>query len=127
MKAFIFVLVSLFVSINIALAHHSFAGAYDLNKPVAIEGTVVDWRWISPHVQLLVETADKDGNVITWNIELGARRALTVHLGWTQDMIQVGDKIKVVGYLSRREEHGAAASRITLASGEELRAVRQIQ
>jgi len=127
MKVLIYVLASFFVSINSATAHHSFAGAYDLDKPIVLEGTVVDWRWISPHVQLLIETADEDGILTTWNIELGARRALTVHLGWTQDMIQAGDQIKVAGYLSRREEHSAAAGRITIASGEELRAVRQIQ
>lgn len=108
-------------------AHHSFAGAYHLDKPINIEGKVVDWKWVSPHVQIYVEADAGDGSSIVWDVELGAPRALRVHLGWSVDMIQIGDEIKIAGYLSRSDEHGAAAGRIILANGEELRAVRQIE
>ena len=42
-----------------AHAHHSFAAQFDVNKPVAFEGTVTKVEWMSPHVYFYVDVAQE--------------------------------------------------------------------
>ena len=52
-----------------ASAHHSFAGQFDPNSSMEIEGELIEVRWANPHAELRVRTVDKAGKVVVWSLE----------------------------------------------------------
>ena len=75
------------------LAHHSFA-MFDQNNPIELEGTVQEFKYISPHSFILLQVTDKDGGTTVWNLEGGAPSALARD-GWTNATLKAGDEVKM--------------------------------
>jgi hypothetical protein len=50
-------------------AHHSVAGQFDVNNPMAWEGVVTKVDWINPHIYLYVDVTDAGGAVTEWRLE----------------------------------------------------------
>jgi hypothetical protein len=73
--------------------HHSDAGL-DTNSVVALEGTVVQFRWNNPHVYIKINSTNADGEDTEWALQAGAI-SLMSRMGWTRDSIAVGDHINV--------------------------------
>jgi uncharacterized protein DUF6152 len=107
---------SVFLYSNVAFAHHSFAGEFDANKPIAINGTVTKLEWTNPHGRFFVDVKDAAGNIVNWEFELGSVSAL-IRLGWTHNALKPGDVVSVSGFLSRNTPHLANADMVTLADG----------
>jgi hypothetical protein len=82
-----------------ALAHHS-AAAYDTQKQVKINGTVVQYRFANPHVYLTLQVKKDDGSTATVEVEAGAAAVLN-GLGFTKDSVKNGDVVTVVGNPAR--------------------------
>jgi hypothetical protein len=80
------------------LAHHS-TGYYSKEQKdfVKIQGKVVRWEYRSPHSQLYVETADKDGKLVTWRFE-STPAAWLLREGVKKDSLVVGDQVTVEGF-----------------------------
>ena len=78
------------------LAHHGFAGRYDEENLITIEGTVVELQMINPHAMLIVAVRGEDGRVVRWNGLLGTVASLSRD-GWTSDTLKPGDRVSVHG------------------------------
>jgi len=76
-----------------ALAHHSFA-MFDQNNPVDLEGTVQEFKYVSPHSFIFLQVKDQDGDTTVWNLEGVAPSALA-RAGWTSTTLKPGDEIKL--------------------------------
>lgn len=65
------VLVVLYVVVAAASAqaHHSFSGAFDINKRATLKGVISKIDWVNPHVYIYLDVKDNDGKVATWAIE----------------------------------------------------------
>jgi len=50
-------------------AHHSFSGAFDINKRATLQGVLSKIDWVNPHVYLYLDVKDNDGKVTTWALE----------------------------------------------------------
>src|SRR6202165_3165090 len=50
------------------LAHHGNA-AYDDKNPITIKGTVTEFAWTNPHVQIYLDVKDDKGKVVHWSVE----------------------------------------------------------
>ena len=99
-----------------ASAHHSFAGQFDRNLPVAFEGIVTRIEWQNPHVWVYVDAEDEDGNVIHWEIEMTTPNVL-LRRGWARDDLKVGDRVSANGFRAICCENVMNAQGVTLPDG----------
>ena len=100
-----------------ALAHHASTPFYDPENRIEIEGAVTRFVFRNPHAFLYVDVTDESGNVVEWQIELGAPVSLR-RTGWTPDSLPIGMMIKATGSKSRAEgSTGLCCVRMTRQDG----------
>jgi hypothetical protein len=75
------------------LAHHGNA-SYDNDNPITIKGTVTEFAWTNPHVQIYLDVKDDKGKVMHWSVETYSPGKL-VRAGWTKDSVKVGDQVSI--------------------------------
>ena len=77
-------------------AHHGFAGRYDEDHPVTVNGTVVELQFMNPHSFIIFENKDAGGKDVRWQAELGSANLLARE-GWTRATLKAGDHITIIG------------------------------
>jgi Family of unknown function (DUF6152) len=102
------------------LAHHSFGGVFDVNKPVTASGVVTKVDYINPHAHFMVDIKDATGNVVNWTFE-GYPPTVLYRTGWKRSVtIKPGDTVTVFGWQARDGTHLAHGRQVTLADGNKL-------
>jgi hypothetical protein len=105
---------------GIASAHHS-TTMFDHSKTMTIKGTMVELRWVNPHVTVTVNGVVKEGEApADWLMEMTSPGNLVRAGGWRRDAVKPGEKVEVVfSPLRDAEKKGGALKRLTvLATGE---------
>jgi hypothetical protein len=74
-------------------AHHGNA-AYDLDNPITLKGTITEFVWANPHVQVYLETKNAQGKPVHWSCET-VSPGLLVRAGWTKNELKAGDQITI--------------------------------
>jgi len=74
-----------------AMAHHSFA-MFDQEHPIELAGTVVEFRYTSPHSFILVDVKGKDGASTVWNLE-GPSPSILARDGMSAKTLKPGDEL----------------------------------
>lgn len=105
-KLFILLLISIPTT---SYAHHS-ASNIDQNSEIVIEGEIVRYEWINPHVYIWVEQRVNNSELVTWEIE-GQPPAVLRRLGWSKDTLKVGDHVVINGNPGRNPEERIALMR----------------
>ncbi len=100
-------------------AHHSFSAEFDRQKPVHIEGIMVEMEWVNPHSWLHIDVTKPDGKVEHWKVEGGAPSAL-LRRGWNRNSLPAGTKVIVDGSQARDGSLRANASDIVFPDGRKL-------
>ena len=106
--------------ISTVAAHHS-TTMFDHSKTMTIKGTVVELRWVNPHVTLTVNGVVTEGEQpADWLMEMTSPGNLVRAGGWRRDAVKPGEKVEVVfSPLRDAEKKGGALKKLTvLASGE---------
>lgn len=110
-----------FLQSKAGLAHHSFAAHYDLDREITFDGIVTDYRFINPHVLILLETTTGDGRVEEWIAEAGSPTLYRrMNMGLQRDSLSAGDAISVAGYPSRFNENDVHLTRLVFPDGSEM-------
>jgi hypothetical protein len=85
------VFVVTFVAATLVAAHHSDAGL-DMQSLVTFDGTVVEYNWRNPHVYIVVDTLDGNGEAVQWSIQTSSTMTVA-RSGWTPDSLVPGDRV----------------------------------
>jgi Family of unknown function (DUF6152) len=111
--------ISLLVTVFPALAHHAFVAEYDASKSMTLHGAVTKVEWTNPHARFYVDVKDESGKVTNWNLELASPNALR-RLGWTRDVLKVGDEVSVLVAPAKDGAKMANARTVTLSDGRKM-------
>jgi hypothetical protein len=103
---------------GIALAHHGTAN-YDMTKLTTVKGTVTDFQFINPHVEIFLDIKDDKGNVQKWQAETNSPNLLH-RAGWTKDSLKPGDAVTASGNRAKDGSNLMRLDKIVLADGKEL-------
>jgi len=103
--------------ISSVTAHHS-TTMFDHAKTLTINGTVVELRWVNPHVSLSVNgvinqwEGDKPA---VWVMEMTSPGNLVRAGGWRRNAVKPGDEVEVLfSPLRDADKKGGALKRMTV-------------
>jgi uncharacterized protein DUF6152 len=100
-----------------ASAHHSFAAAFDADKPVTVKGVIVQAKLANPHSWIYLDVTDANGNVTRWGFEAQTPTAL-IRSGVKPDVFKLGSEVTIRGVHARDlAKNEGAAREIVLADG----------
>jgi hypothetical protein len=68
-----------------------------LESVVRIEGTVTEFSFRNPHVYVMVDSPNDNGENVAWKFQLGSSMGL-VRGGWDKDTLAPGDNVVVRGH-----------------------------
>jgi hypothetical protein len=102
-----------------AAAHHSAAPHFDLEKALVLNGVITKFEFVNPHAYVYFDVRGADGTRAPWRCELSAAASLA-RLGWTLDLLPVGQAITVKGAPARREERVCMLTSFVRADGVEI-------
>ncbi len=106
------------VVLPVAVSGHHSVSEFDQSKIVEVEGEIVDVFWRNPHVVIKM-AAIEDGSEVIWALE-GSSVSSQRRRGLTEDMLSVGDKVRVAGHASTRRPNFMLLKHLLLPSGVEL-------
>src|SRR5260370_35359629 len=78
-------------------AHHGEVN-YDTEKVVSVKGTVTDFQFINPHVQIFLDVKNDKGEIEKWSCEARSPIMLVRAGGWDKGTLKPGAVITAVGY-----------------------------
>jgi DNA/RNA endonuclease YhcR with UshA esterase domain len=100
-------------------AHHGEAN-YDTEKTVTVKGTVTEFQFINPHVQINLDVKNDKGEIEKWIGEARSPAMLSRYGGWDKNTIKVGDVITFYGHRTKNGTPFMRLEKIVLADGKEL-------
>jgi hypothetical protein len=106
------------IALGPTFAHHGTA-AYDTKNIVTVKGTMTDFRFINPHVQLFFDVKNDKGEVEKWQAELTAPNKLS-RAGWDKHTLKPGDPVTASGYVSKGDTHTMWINKLIGPDGEAL-------
>jgi hypothetical protein len=100
------------------LAHHGNA-AYDDKAPLTVKGTVTDFLWVNPHVQVFVDVKNDQGEIVHWGCETVSPSKL-FRSGWTRESLKAGDQVTITVYPAKSHAPVGLIRKVVLANGKVL-------
>ncbi len=88
-----FLFISYLFAASATAAHHSLR-AYDANTALTVTGTVSQYEWRNPHIQIYLSAPELDENEEVLIFE-GANIGRAERLGWSVESFRSGEAISV--------------------------------
>jgi len=105
----------LFVSAPLP-AHHGEVN-YDTEKVVSVKGTVTDFQFINPHVQIFMDAKNDKGEIEKWSCEARSPNMLVRVGGWDKNTLKPGDVITAFGFRAKSGSPILRLQKIVLEDG----------
>ena len=103
MLVFAAAITALFLTTAPVFAHHGTA-AFETAKEVTVKGTITDFVFSNPHVQVYFEVTSEKGEKEAWQGELTAPNKL-IRAGWNKRTLKPGDSVTVSGFQVKSGDH----------------------
>jgi hypothetical protein len=119
MKKFAFCLTLIFSGLFLSaplLAHHGEVN-YDTEKVVSVKGTVTEFQFINPHVQIFLDVKNDKGEIEKWSCEARSPIMLVRVGGWDKGTLKPGDVITASGYRTKNGSNMLRLQKIVLSGG----------
>jgi hypothetical protein len=100
------------------LAHHG-AAAYDTSKMTTVKGTVTEYKFFNPHVEISIAVKNDKGKIETWIAEANSPNVLS-RRGWSRDTMKPGDEITLIGNRGKNGTFTLRLQKVVLSNGQEL-------
>jgi len=100
-------------------AHHGGA-IYDTANPITLKGTITDFQFVNPHVQIYFSVKDDKGNIVHWACETVSPGKLIRGTGWSKDVLKAGDEITITLSPAKAGTPVGNLRKIVLPDGREL-------
>ena len=122
-QSLILVLTGLLLATRLS-AHHSTSANFNSESIISVTGTVAEYKFQNPHVQILLNVENDAGETERWMVELAAKNQF-IRQGWTGDEFQPGQVITIFGWEGYRPR-SAYLTRAIMPDGTEIRPVRLV-
>lgn len=99
-----------------ALAHHSFAAAYNMDVPISIKGKIVEVRLTNPHSHFFLDVTGEDGTTSRWKFEAGTPSGM-LRNGYSPKVIKQGDEVTINGFQARDGSDNGMLRELITADG----------
>ena len=99
------------------LAHHSYS-MFDMQKTVALQATVVRFKWQNPHAFIEADATSRRGTE-RWSIEMTSPNNLAQE-GWRRTSLKPGDRVTIYVHPLRSGARGGSYAGVRLANGSTL-------
>ncbi len=83
---------------------------------MSVTGVVKKVEWRNPHIWFYVDVKDARGGIVTWGFS-GGPPAFLMRQGIRQDVMKIGDVVKVEGFRARDGSNNASGGRVTFPDG----------
>jgi hypothetical protein len=93
-----------------AVAHHSTAYYFDVNKEITLEGEITRLEWVNPHILLFIQSKNAKGEPEVWILE-GLGPGPAGASGLEKERLQQGTLISARAYPPRE---GLVLNRVTV-------------
>src|SRR3984893_11009809 len=78
------------------LAHHGEAN-YDTTKIISVKGTVTEFKFVNPHVEVSLDVKNDTGEIEKWVGEARSPAMLARYGGWEKNTIKISGGIDCSG------------------------------
>jgi hypothetical protein len=99
-----------------AFAHHGRGNRYDMDAEIPIEGTVRELVWRNPHIAIVIDVEDENGDVEPWVIEHSNVSTLA-RMGYHRNSLRPGQPVTAYINPGRDGEPIGLCQRIVLEDG----------
>ena len=83
-------------------AHHAATATFDVDLDMEIEGFVREFSFRNPHITIKLDVLNEDRELVEWTATAPAVAGFR-RWGWTAEMIEPGQYVRLVG---RKSRHG---------------------
>ena len=97
-------------------AHHSFAAHYDMQKPITVQGTILNVRLSNPHSWFYVEVKDAAGKATKWAFEAGTPSGM-IRNGYKASELPPGTAVTITGFPARDSQNVGMLRTLTTGAG----------
>ena len=119
LRASLFVIPTLMLSVAVASSHHAFSPVYDEKRTITVAGVVTQFKFVNPHAMMFMDSTDESGKVVKWVVEFAGNLNLS-EVGWTADSIKSGERVTVTGNPTHTGSQRMFFRKLVRADGTEL-------
>jgi hypothetical protein len=111
--------ITLGLLVSVPLFAHHGSASYATDKQVVLKGTVTRWLYASPHLLLMLDVKDENGEVTHWVLESQSPTVM-YPTGYRKDSFKPGDEVTVTASQARNGKPIGRIIEATTADGTKL-------